>query len=191
MDRNRHCAVWDWRRTVLQGDASALNSYDRKDGPVVLLSESDTAKVKTHHLSGNRTDGCQPRRSTLRERDHSDIHYRAIMTSVTWSRSSLSTSCCQYKDAVCGGRNCNGRQSCSLLTLTEVTGNLDWSHVKKLYGNNCTWFWQSWLLYTSAEQGLSFVVFCSLVTKSAWGNAGQKSLLKMYKFSTFGKDTKT
>ena len=97
---------------MLQGNAGAVDSCDRKDGPVVWHSESDTAKVITHHLSGNRTVVSQPRRSTLTERDDTDIRYRGLRTSVTCRRSSSSAMAplcrCHYKDAVCGGRNCNG-----------------------------------------------------------------------------------
>ena len=99
---------------MLEGKAGALDCCHRKDDPVVWHSESDTAKVITHHLSGNRTDASQPRRSTLTERDDTDVRYRGLTTSVTWSRSSSSARVplcrCLYKDSVCGGRYCNGGQ---------------------------------------------------------------------------------
>jgi len=97
---------------VLQDNAGAVDCCDRKDGPLVWHSESDTAKVITHHLSGNRTVASQPRRSTLTERDDTDIRNRGLRTSVTCRRSSSSARMplCRYhyKDAVCGGRDCNG-----------------------------------------------------------------------------------
>ena len=97
---------------MLQDKAGALHCCDRKDGPVERHSESDKAKVITHHLSGNRTDASQPQRSTLTERDDTDICYRGLTTSVTCSRSSSSARVplcrCHYRDAMCGGRSCNG-----------------------------------------------------------------------------------
>ena len=100
---------------MLQDNAGAVDCCDTKDGPVVLHSESDTAKVITHYLSGNRTVVSQPRRSTLTERDDTDIRYRGLKTSVTYSRSGSSAMVplcrCHHKDArgtVRGGRNCNG-----------------------------------------------------------------------------------